>query len=179
MRALRPAMPLLIVALAACTAVPPASVDPAAIPSGSLPAPEGATGAVTELGTGVAQGIGWRYSVYPAGDSWCTQLETGSLLSAGCGDLLPQGDAAFGSVGKGELDPGGLTMVEGITSERVTTVWLIHEDGVTRFPATMMPLDDAGLDGNAFVGIPPAEMVVTHVMAVAGNGEVLDTYELP
>jgi hypothetical protein len=42
-----------------------------------------------------------------------------------------------------------------------------------------MALDDAGLDGHAFVGIAPADANVTHVMAVKMNGEILQTFELP
>ena len=43
----------------------------------------------------------------------------------------------------------------------------------------MMPLDEAGLSGSAFVGLVPDGRTITHLLAVAENGEILETYELP
>lgn len=155
--------------------------NPAAIPSGSL-APQGsdATGPIVELGSGSDQGRGWRYSIYPSGDAWCTQLELSGVASSGCGDLLPSGDAAFGSVGTlREEDGGRVEAIEGIASAETVTVWMVENESQRRFPARTISLDPAGLEGVAFVGIPPAELNVTHVLAVAMSGEVLETYELP
>jgi hypothetical protein len=60
-----------------------------------------------------------------------------------------------------------------------TTVWLVVNNTPT-VPAILMPLSEAGLDGDvAFVGIAPTGAEVTHVMAVRLNGEVLGTEELP
>ena len=42
-----------------------------------------------------------------------------------------------------------------------------------------MPLDEAGLEGQAFVGFMPAEATPTHIQAVALSGEILATYEVP
>ena len=75
--------------------------------------------------------------------------------------------------------PGGLSVVEGFASEQTATVWLISEDQGVRLPAMLMSLEEVGLEGSAFLGILPADMRVTHVMAVAFNGQVLETYELP
>jgi hypothetical protein len=179
-QAFLPALVALTVVLSACSIAFVETPDPAAIPSGSLaPLGDDATGPIVELGSGQAEGLGWRYSIYPAGDAWCTQLEMGSLDSAGCGDLLPAGDAALGAVGASTLAPGDLQVVEGIATEDTFTVWLVENESQRRFPATLMPLDEAGLDGVAFIGIAPEGMTVTHVQAMARSGEVLETYELP
>jgi hypothetical protein len=179
-RALLPVAVVLAVLLAACSIAVVETPDPAAIPSGSLaPLGEEATGPIVELGSGQAEGLGWRYSIYPAGEAWCTQLEMGSLSSAGCGDLLPAGDAAFGSVGASTLAPGDAQVIEGIASQDTFTVWLIENDSQRRFPAALMSLEPAGLDGVAFLGIAPEGMTVTHAQALARSGEVLETYELP
>lgn len=165
--------------LSACSATTVETPDPAAIPSGSLVAQDGdATGPIMQLGSSNAQGVGWRYAIYPSGDAWCTQLEMASETSTSCGNLLPSGDAAFGSVGV-RGDAGRPEMIEGIASEETVTIWLIENESQRRFPATLMPLDPAGLDGVAFVGIPPDEMTVTHVQAMARSGEILETSELP
>jgi hypothetical protein len=179
---MRGAAAALVVALAlgACSIASVETPDPAAIPSGSLvPLAEDATGPVVELGSGQAEGLGWRYSIYPSGDTWCTQMEMAASTASGCGDLLPAGDAAFGSVAVETMDPGSVRVVEGLASEATFTVWLVENESQRRFPATLMPLDPAGLDGVAFVGIPPAEMNPTHVQAMARSGEILQTYELP
>jgi hypothetical protein len=110
--------------------------------------------------------------VYPSDDGWCTQLETGTAAMAGCGDVLPEEGRAFGGVGHSG------PIVDGIVTEETATVWVISEGG-GRLPATLMPLEEAGLEGQAFVGILPEDAVPTHVMAVKFNGDVLETYELP
>jgi len=164
--------------LAGCTIATVETPDPAAIPTGSLEArgPE-ATGPVVEVGSDTTLGYGWRYAVYPSDDGWCTQLETGIATTTGCGEILPEEGEAFGSVGVGDPLPGGETIVEGIASTETATVWLIADAG--RSPAVIMSLAEAGLDGQAFVGFLPPDVAITHVMAVAFNGEVLETYELP
>ena len=164
---------LFVTMMAGCQIVQVETPDPAAIPSGSLEA-RGAepTGPIVELGSGVTSGVGWRYVVYPSDDGWCTQLETGSATTTGCGDLAPEEGRAFGSVGHSG------PMVEGTVTDETATVWVIAEGG-GRLPATLVPLEEAGLEGQAFVGILPADEVATHVMAVKFNGDVLETYELP
>lgn len=162
--------------LAGCSVTPAETVDPAAIPSGSLqPMGPEATGPVAELGSGVALDRGWRYSIYPTEDGWCTQLEMGGGASAGCGDILPEEDAVFGGVGSGEM--AGIQTVEGLVTAEAATVWLIGEDNV-RAPAALMSLEPAGLEHLAFVGFAPPDIVLTHLQAVAANGDVLDTIEL-
>lgn len=165
--------------LAACTVTTVETPDPRAIPTGSLqPQADAATGEVVELGQGQALDIGWRYAIYPSEGGWCTQLETSIVTSAGCGDLLPSGDEAFGSVAQGELEPGGVQTVDGIVTSETATVWLIGE-GNLRAPATLMSLEPADLDARAFVGFAPPDVTLTHLQAVAQNGDVLETYELP
>jgi hypothetical protein len=165
--------PLAVGLLAGCDLVAVDSPDPAAIPSGSIQPEAGvATGPAVEVGSGVASGIGWRFAVFPSEDGWCTQLETVAVTTTGCGDLEPAAGQAFGSVGESGR------IVDGIVTEEAATVWVIA-DGGGRLPATLMPLDEAGLEGLAFVGILPADAVPTHVMAVKFNGDVLETYELP
>ena len=178
--AARPVSIVVVLILAGCGIASVDTPDPAAIPSGPLvPLASNATGPVVELGSGQAQGRGWRYSIYPSRDGWCTQLELGGTASTGCGDLLPSGDAAFGSVGAFRDEAGRAEAIEGIASPETFTVWLIENESQRRFPATLMPLEPAGIDGVAFVGIPPAELDVTHLQALARSGEVLETYELP
>ena len=180
-RYLRPSTPAVLVLLAGLVGCSVASVetpDPAAIPTGSLEAHgPAATGPIVELGSDVTLEHGWRYSVYPSDDGWCTQLETGLATTTGCGEILPEEGRAFGSVGSNDPAPDAVTIVEGMTTAETATVWLIAEAG--RVPATLMSLEPAGLDGQGFVGFAPPGVAVTHVMAVAINGEVLETYELP
>ena len=163
----------LAVGLIGCDLVAVDPPDPAAIPSGSIE-PRGAvaTGPAIEVGSGVSSGIGWRYVMFPSEDGWCTQLETGSATRTGCGDLVAEEGRAFGGVGHSG------PIVEGIVTEETATVWVIAEGG-GKLPATLMPLEEAGLEGQAFVGILPADEVVTHLQAVKFNGDVLETYELP
>lgn len=170
---------LAVVLVGGCTIASVETPDPAAVPSGPLGVPPDATGPAVELGSGQAEGLGWRLAIAPSGNDWCTELEVAGTALGGCGDLLPQGDAAFGSVGSTDMGPNGTQVVEGIAAERVVTVWLVENDTQRRFPATLMPLDPAGVDGVAFVGFVPADMEVTHLLAVAMSGEILDTYELP
>jgi hypothetical protein len=164
---------LLATMIVGCQIVQVETPDPAAIPSGSL-LPQGAdpSGPLVEVGSGVTSGIGWRFVVYPSEDGWCTQLETGTATRTGCGDLAPEEGRAFGSVGHDG------PMVEGVVTEETATVWVIA-DGGGRLPATLMPLEEAGLEGQAFVGILPSDEVVTHLQAVKFNGDVLETFELP
>ncbi|HEY6608658.1 MAG TPA: hypothetical protein VI277_05625 [Candidatus Limnocylindria bacterium] len=179
---MRPGAALMALALAlltGCSLAPVSTPDPAAVPSGSLEA-EGATatGPIVELGSGTSLGVGWRYAIFPSDDEWCTQLETSEVVVSGCGQLLPEGDRAFGSVARGGPHAAGVTSIDGITVPETATVWLIAEGGA-RSPAQLMPLEGAGLEGQAFVGLVPSDVTVTHVMSVALNGEILETYELP
>ncbi|HEY8170402.1 MAG TPA: hypothetical protein VIH24_04795 [Candidatus Limnocylindria bacterium] len=170
---------LTLAVLTACNVAPVDTPDPAAVPSGPLEAHgAGATGPIVEVGSGTNLGVGWRYAIYPSEDAWCTQLETVGVATAGCGDILPQGERAFGSVAREGPHAGGVTSVDGVTVSETATVWLITESG-QRSPATLMPLEEAGLDGQAFIGFVPPDITITHVMSIALNGEILETYELP
>lgn len=167
--------------LGACSAVPATTPDPRAIPSGSPVAhgPEAATGPILELGTGRSEGIGWRLLAYQAADEWCTQLETGLVTSASCGDPAPPDDSAFAIADSFAVGSAGLVGVEGIVSSETATVWIVDAETSGRVPAQVWSLEDVGVDGKAFAGVAPAEMTVTHLLAVAFNGRVLETYELP
>jgi hypothetical protein len=172
-------MALALAALTGCGVAPVETPDPAAVPSGPLEAHGAeATGPVVELGSGVNAGLGWRYTIYPSDDGWCTQLEIVDHAASGCGGILPTGDDAFARVSHGDLLTGGVTSIEGFVTAQVATVWLLAADG-RRMPAKLMPLEDAGLDGQVFLAFVPPDVTVTHLLAVARNGEVLDTYELP
>ena len=99
--------------------------------------------------------------------------------STSCGpDLLPAEGDSIGSAGA--LDPleSGITPVEGVVTNDIVTVWIIDEER-GRVPAPLMPLDDAGLEGQAFLGFMPADGTPTHIQALAMSGEILQTYELP
>jgi hypothetical protein len=166
----------LVASLLGCTVAPVASVDPAAVPASSL-VPRGdepATGPIVELGSGTTLGVGWRYSIYESASGWCRQLETASATSVGCGDPLPTDDAAFGGVGSSEDGP-----VEGIVSEETITVWLVDGRSGGRVPAMTLSLEETGLAAKAFVGFAPDDIEVSHLQAVAANGEILETFELP
>jgi hypothetical protein len=167
-----------LVICAACTLTPVETPDPAAIPTGPLPSPSDATGPVVELGSNVMEGRGWRYLIYPTGEDWCLMIETVGVSSAGCGDVLPAEGEVFGTWGSGTELGGGVTAIDGIVSDDVATVWLVLENGA-RAPAQMLPLDEAGLNGTAFLRLVPGDVVVTHLQAVAMSGEILETIELP
>jgi hypothetical protein len=155
------------------------SPDPAAVPSGE-PVAHGAeaTGPITVLGSGTVFDLGWRYVIYESAEGWCTQLEMAQVISTGCGDVeLGEGDVVTAA---GTLEPleNGATPVTGIVSDEVVTLWIVDQEA-GRLPATLMPLDEAGLEGQAFVGFMPSDGTPTHVQAVALSGEVLETVELP
>jgi hypothetical protein len=167
------------VALAGCTVTPVETLDPATIPSGEPVAhgPDAASGEIVELGSGQTLGIGWRYLIYPSAEGECLQLETVEVITTECGDMLPNGDGGFGSVGRAGLESNP-NIITGITSAETATVWLIAGGGTRVAPAILMPLEPAGLEGQAFVGFAPRDVTLTHVMALAISGEVLETYEL-
>ena len=171
---------ILLVVLVACTVVEVETPDPAAVPSGEPVALGGdPTGPVTLLGSGESSGVGWRYVIYESDDGWCTELQMSEVTSTGCGpDLLPPDGAFIGSAGALAPLESGVTPVEGVVSNDIVTVMIIDEEK-GRLPATLMPLDDAGLEGKAFVGFMPADGTPTHIQAVALSGEILQTYELP
>ena len=164
----------------ACTVAQVESHDPAAAPSGAPVAIGGeATGPVTELGSGQAFDMGWRYVIYESAEGWCTELQMVEVTSTGCGsDLLPPDGEHLGSAGAMTPLQSGVTPVEGVVSDEIVTVWIIDERA-GRIPATLMPLEPAGLEGQAFVGFMPPEGTPTHIQALALSGEILATYELP
>jgi hypothetical protein len=171
---------VLIVTVSACE---PAAVevepDPSAVPSGE-PVAHGAeaTGPITVVGSGQALDLGWRYVVYESADGWCSQLELAEVISTGCGDVALGEDDHLTSVDIQEPLSNGATPVTGIVSDEIVTVFLIDER-VGRLPATLVPLDEAGLEGQAFVGFMPSDGTVTHIQAVALSGDVLETFEVP
>jgi hypothetical protein len=171
----------LLILVAACTTVTRVDdPDPAAIPSGE-PVAIGAeaTGPVTELDSGQAFDLGWRYVIYESAEGWCTELQMVEVTSTGCGpDPLPPEGEHIGSVSVGQPLENGATPVDGIVSEEIFTVWIIDQQ-VGRVPALLMPLEAAGLEGQAFVGFMPPDGTPTHIQALARSGEVLQTYEVP
>ena len=169
----------LVLAIAGCAVTSVVTPDPAAVPDGPLEAVGGeATGPIVAVGGGQHAGLGWRYAIYPSGDEWCTQLELVELTAGGCGDLLPAEGKAFGSVGRGQVLSGGVTPIDGIVSAEAVTVSLVNEAGF-RMAAQLMPLEEAGLEEQAFIAFVPPDVTFTHVQAIASTGEVLETYELP
>ena len=155
--------------------------DPAAIPTGE-PVPVGAeaTGPITVLGSGQAFELGWRYLIYESMDGWCTELQMAEVNSTSCGpDLLPPDGEHIGSAGALQPLESGVTPVAGIASDEIFTVSVVDEADVRRQPAVLMPLDEAGLEGQAFLAFMPPDMTPTHIQALARSGEVLQTYELP
>lgn len=168
-----------VLAGAACTVTVVETPDPAAIPSGE-PVAQGAeaAGPITVVGSGQALDLGWRYVIYESAEGWCTQLELVEVTATGCGDPLPAEGEHIGGVAVGSPIGEGVTPVDGIVSEEIFTVWIVAQN-VGRLPATLLPLDEAGLGGQAFVAFMPPDMTPTHVQALARSGEILETYELP
>ena len=170
----------LLAAGSACTVAEVETPDPAAIPSGE-PVAIGAeaTGPVTELGSGQAFDLGWRYVIYESAEGWCTELQMAEISSIGCGaDLLPPEGEHIGAAGALEPLENGVTPVEGIVSNEIVSVWIIDQQ-LGRILAPLMPLEEAGLEGQAFLGFMPAEATPTHIQALAISGEILETHELP
>jgi hypothetical protein len=172
---------ILLAVASACDVANVETPDPAAIPSGE-PVAIGAeaTGPVTELASGQDFDLGWRYVIYESADGWCTELQMVEVTSTGCGpDPLPAEGEHIGAVSVDEPLANGATPVTGIVSEEIVTVIIVDEVH-GRLPAlTLVPLDDAGLEGQAFVAFFPSEGTPTHVQAVALSGEILQTYEVP
>ena len=166
-----------VLALAACTQTAP---EPSTAPTDAFLVPQvsPAAGPVERIGGGEAFETAWRYGTFPSDDGPCLQLDLEGQVTARCDDLLPSDDAALGEVGVRTAEATGATFVDGIASPAVATVWLIAADQ-SRAPALLIPLADAGVEGQAFVGAVAAGTELTHVLAVAFNGEVLQTYELP
>ena len=170
---------MLLGALAGCGIATVEGPDPAQIPSGPLPATGvEPTGEIVELGRGRALGVGWRYSIYPSADGWCTQLEMTSLTSSACGELPPSDGSVFGGMGRNGAGSEGPAPVEGLVSEEVAEVWLVPSDG-QRIEAMLMPLDEAGLEGKAFLGFAPMDAAVRAVVAIDADGQELETRDLP
>lgn len=153
-----------------------ADSDPEATPTPSpSPAAE-----LTQVGSGPVLDSEWSYAVGAEGDQVCTRLEVADATSTRCGELLPGGDAFVGELGYGPNAYDEAHVVEGFIRDDVVTVWLIGAGGQYRIPAVVMSVDDAGIeDGRAFVGFGRADVELTHLQAVAVNGDVLQTIELP
>jgi hypothetical protein len=165
----------LVAALAACggpDVSPTPSGDPFERPQG-----DEATGPVVELDAETVLDTSWRYGTYPTDDGPCVQIDVDGEVSARCDDVLPAEGQVFGGLGQRASPATGATVVDGVVAEGVQTVWLIG-DGNARTPAIMMPLEDDGIEGTAFVGVLPADVTLTHLQAVAFNGDVLETLDL-
>jgi hypothetical protein len=115
--------------------------------------------------------------IYESADGTCTELQLAQSTSTACGDPFPSQGEHLGGVSVQTLE-NGVTAVDGIASDDIFTVWIV-DVRVGHVPATLMPLEEAGLEGQAFVGFVPAEASPTHIQAVARSGEILQTYEVP
>ena len=150
--------------------------EPAGLPPG---APEAMgsrpTGPIVVIGNGQSQGVAWRYSVYPSADGLCTQLETGTGASAGCG-MLPDGDAVIDGLSSG-VDANGATIVNGLVGDRVAEVVLLLAGGA-REPVVLMSLEGAALEGQAYVGFAPPGTRVQAIVALDDAGTVLGQLEV-
>jgi len=152
--------------------------DPGEIPDGPLQAMNDATGPITEVGRGRSLGVGWRYLVYESADGFCTQLDTSGMSGSGCGEALLAADAVFGMVGSVMSDGSTPVVVDGVVSSDVAEV-LVTLAGGRRVEATLMSLESAGLDGQAFVAFAPAGAAVEAATAIDDAGEVLEVHDLP
>jgi hypothetical protein len=164
--------------LAACSVERVTEPDPGAIPSGPPQAMGGdpPIGPVIEVGRGLSGEIGWRYSVYRTAGGVCTQLETAAVAATGCGIQQPVFETAIAGAGKNEL-PSGATIVEGMVSPDAAEIWLQLDDG-RRISGTLMALDPAGLEAQAFVVIAEPGGSLHSVVALDEGGSELDAYDL-
>ena len=169
-RFLGPAM-MVALGLAGCDdAAPDATLTPSPSPTPEL----------TEVGGGPVLESDWSYAVGTDDGEVCTRLEVAGATSTRCGELLPGADAVVGELGYGPDGYDEAHVVEGFIRDEVVTVWLIGAGGQYRIPAVVMSIDEAGIeDGRAFVGFARADVELTHLQAVAVNGDVLQTIELP
>jgi hypothetical protein len=180
---MRASVLIVVLIVAACGAdVPAETSTPEATPE-PTPVVHGppATGEIIELGEGTAHGSEWRYAVYPSAEGWCLQVEVGPLAGSRCGITEPPEGETFAGVNVAEADADvPHQAIDGVVSAETATVWLVADGGLgRRVPALLVPLDEAGIDAQAFLGLPPPGMNVTHLQAVAFNGRILQTYELP
>ncbi len=176
-RLLTLALALVAVAVVGCG---PISGDETLAATGDAflePQGEEATGALVEVGSGDAFETPWRYGIYPTEPGWCTQIEVTGTVASQCVDVLPTGDAAFGAIGQSTSEEAGTEAVDGVVIGEIATVWLVFETGA-RLPATLMSLDQAGLEEKAFVGVVPPDETLTHLQALALSGEILETVDL-
>lgn len=162
---------VLMAVLSACS-VFQARVEQRDVPDGppqalGLPA----KGPIIVVGQGVAHGVGWRYSVYESAEGWCTQMELAGSGGTGCGgDLAPPVGSVFGSFGWGSGDNEPVS-ADGTVTGEVAAVALIA--GGQTFNATLMSLERAGSDGQAFVAFAPAGTAMDSLVAYDADGEVL------
>jgi hypothetical protein len=173
----RLALMAVALALAGCSGAE-GTPTPSPTPSGDpFEQPQGdpATGPVVAVGEGSAFEAGWRYAMYPTDDGWCAQIDLEPAVEARC-DVLPADGEVLGTIGVRTLEGNGSTVVDVIATAEVATVWLVSGPA-GRVPAVGMPPPD-GVDGQAWVGVLPGDAPLTHVQAVAFNGQVLETVDL-
>ena len=85
--------------------------------------------------------------------------------STGCGsDLEPRRGRRHRRRGSPRAARERRDAGEGVVTDDIVTVWIIDEEQ-GRVPASCMPLDDAGLEGQAFLGFMPAGGTPTHIQA--------------
>ena len=134
----------------------------------------------TQVGDGSVLESEWSYGVGMDGDAWCTRLQVAGTASSRCGDLLPADGQTFGELGHGPDEYTDAQVIEGFVGADAVTVWFIGDRGQYRIPAVLMPLDEVGLaDVHAYVGFALADVTLTHLQAIARNGDILQTVQLP
>ena len=157
----------LVASLAAC-GFPGLEPEPEPLPDGM---PE-AIGPVIEIGGAESLGIEWRYSIYESTEGWCTRVEmAASGAGATCGVLVNgqgAGPIRVSGVGTGSGMP---SQVDGWVSEEVAEVWI--ETNVGAVPATVMPLDAAGMAGQLFFALVPGDRRMRAAVGVDAAGQEL------
>jgi len=166
------------VLVAGCAIAQVAEPDAGAIPDGPIGAlGPGATGPITEIGRGRSNGFGWRYSAYESADGWCLQLELSMTAGSACGPPEPADGRVFAGVSSGRIS-GGPAPVDGRVRPDVAGVW-VEAVGGQRTAATMLPLDDVGMEWTAFVAVLPAGTEPARAVAVDAGGAVIEIFDLP
>lgn len=133
---------------------------------------EPATGPIIVLGSGMADGHGWRYSAYESAMGWCTQIEMPSSGGGGCGGDLELGEGENLTLSGSGSGSEGPAHWEGLVSSEAEAVWL-ETSGGERYSAVLLDLARAGLPDQLFLVFAPAGSDPGRLVATGPDGVTL------
>jgi hypothetical protein len=172
MRAL-PTLTLILV-LAGCGIWLPA--DPGQVPDGPIQPRQGVPrpiGPIVELGRGQIAGVGWRYAAYQSNDGPCLILETASGSSSSCGPLDME-VSVFAGLG---VSHGEVMTIDGAVADHVAAVMIETADG-RRFPARLLSLQPAGIDGQVLLAMLPGDVPLRAALAIDAQDQLIEAHDL-